>query len=197
LKKDEEDGFDSEEAPGDVPAFLGLWSPRQERQQDNGIGDGDRPLQPRRPIFNLCHAAPIITANALDSALPGCMIRATPQVEEGNMPNYLHQVAYTTESWQALISQPQDRLEAVRSAIEKLGGKLLHGWFAFGDYDIVAITEMPDNVSAAALAIAFAGGGACKSVHTTPLLNQQEAMSAMKKAGESGYRPIKATARAA
>jgi uncharacterized protein with GYD domain len=113
------------------------------------------------------------------------------------MPNYLHQVAYTTESWQALISQPQDRLEAVRSAIEKLGGKLLHGWFAFGDYDIVAITEMPDNVSAAALAIAFAGGGACKSVHTTPLLNQQEAVSAMKKAGESGYRPIKATARAA
>ena len=113
------------------------------------------------------------------------------------MPNYLHQVAYTTESWQALISQPQDRLEAVRSAIEKLGGKLVHGWFAFGDYDIVAITEMPDNVSAAAISIAFAGGGACKSVHTTPLLNQQEAVSAMKKAGESGYRPVTASARAA
>jgi uncharacterized protein with GYD domain len=113
------------------------------------------------------------------------------------MPNYMHQVAYTTESWQALISQPQDRLEAVRSAIEKLGGKLVHGWFAFGDYDIVAITEMPDNVSAAAISIAFAGGGACKSVHTTPLLNQQEAVSAMKKAGESGYRPVTASARAA
>jgi|SRR5579862_461349 len=113
------------------------------------------------------------------------------------MPNYLHQVAYTTESWQALIAQPQDRLEAVRTAIEKLGGKLVHGWFAFGDYDIVAITEMPDNISAAALAIAFAGGGACKSVHTTPLLNQQEAVSAMKKAAESGYRPIQAVARAA
>jgi uncharacterized protein with GYD domain len=113
------------------------------------------------------------------------------------MPNYMHQVAYTTESWQALISQPQDRLDAVRSAIERLGGKLLHGWFAFGDYDIVAITEMPDNVSAAAISIAFAGGGACKNVHTTPLLNQQEAVSAMKKAGESGYRPINAPARAA
>ena len=113
------------------------------------------------------------------------------------MPNYLHQVAYTTESWQALISHPQDRLAAVSSAIEKLGGKLVHGWFAFGDYDIVAITEMPDNVSAAALSIAFAGGGACKSVHTTPLLNQQEAVSAMEKAGQSGYRPITAVARAA
>ena len=45
------------EAHGDVPAFLSLWSPPPERQQDNGIGDGDRPLQPRWPIFNLCHAA--------------------------------------------------------------------------------------------------------------------------------------------
>jgi uncharacterized protein with GYD domain len=114
------------------------------------------------------------------------------------MPNFLHQVAYTSEAWQALIAKPQDRLEAVRSAIEKLGGKLVHGWFAFGDYDVVAITEMPDNVSAAAIAIAFAGGGACKSVQTTPLLTQQEALSAMKKASECGYRPVTTTkARAA
>ncbi|HXZ32879.1 MAG TPA: GYD domain-containing protein [Terriglobales bacterium] len=114
------------------------------------------------------------------------------------MPSFLHQVAYTSEGWQALIAHPQDRLEVVRSAIEKLGGKVVAGWFAFGDYDVVAITEMPDNVSAAAIAIAFAGGGACKSVHTTPLLTQQEAMSAMKKAGECGYRPVTAaTARAA
>jgi uncharacterized protein with GYD domain len=113
------------------------------------------------------------------------------------MPNYLHQVAYTSEAWKSLIAQPQNRFDAVRAPIEKLGGKLLHGWFAFGDYDVVAITEMPDNVSAAAIAIAFAGGGACKSVQTTPLLTQQEAMSAMKKAGESGYRPTTAVARAA
>jgi uncharacterized protein with GYD domain len=113
------------------------------------------------------------------------------------MPNYLHQVAYTSEAWRNLIAQPQDRLEAVRAPIEKLGGKLLHGWFAFGDYDVVVITEMPDNVSAAAIAIAFGGGGACKSVQTTPLLTQQEAVQAMKKAGESGYRPVGAVARAA
>ena len=85
----------------------------------------------------------------------------------------------------------------MRSAIEELGGKLVHGWFAFGDYDVVAITEMPDNVSAAALAIAFAGGGACKSVHTTPLMSQEEALQAMRKAAESGYRPPHVTAKAA
>ena len=109
------------------------------------------------------------------------------------MPQCLHQVAYSTEGWNAIIAQPQDRLEAVRSAIEKLGGKLVAGWFAFGEYDVIAITEMPDNVSAAALAIAFAGGGACKSVQTTPLMSQAEAVEAMKKAGQCGYRPAKQT----
>jgi len=112
------------------------------------------------------------------------------------MPHYLHQVAYTPEAWRALLAKPQDRIEAVRPAIEKLGGKIKSAWYAFGEYDIVVITEMPDNVSAAGTAIAFAGGGACKSVQTTPLMSAEEAVQAMKKATESGYRSL-TTARAA
>jgi uncharacterized protein with GYD domain len=105
------------------------------------------------------------------------------------MPHYLHQVAYSPEGWGALLKKPQDRIEAVRPAIEKLGGKIKSAYFAFGDYDVFLITEMPDNVSAAGIAIAFAGGGACKAVQTTPLLSVEEALEAMKKAGQSGYRP--------
>jgi len=113
------------------------------------------------------------------------------------MPLYMHQIAYTSEGWGAVIAEPQNRVEAVRSAIEKLGGKVINGWFSFGQYDVIAITDMPDHVSAAAIAIAFAGGGACKSVNTVPLLTQEEALQAMRKAGESGYRPATATRRAA
>jgi hypothetical protein len=39
--------------------------------------------------------------------------------------------------------------------------------------------------------VAIAAGGSCKSVKTTPLLSIEDAMSAMKKAGGSGYKPIK------
>lgn len=113
------------------------------------------------------------------------------------MPHYLLQVAYSREGWQAVVSQPQDRVEAVRPAIEKLGGKIESAWFAFGEYDIVVIAAMPDNVSAAAIAMAFAGGGACKAVQTTPLLSPAEAVQAMKKASECGYRPATTVARAA
>jgi uncharacterized protein with GYD domain len=113
------------------------------------------------------------------------------------MPHYLHQVAYSREAWQALVNNPQDRVEAVRPAIERLGGKIKDAYFAFGEYDIVVITEMPDNVNAAGLAIAFAAGGACKAVQTTPLLSTSEAVEALKKAGQSGYRPVTTAARAA
>ncbi len=105
------------------------------------------------------------------------------------MAHYLCQVAYSSEGWAALVKNPQNRIEAVRPAVEKLGGKIDKSYFAFGEYDIVVLLEMPDNVSAAGIAMAFAAGGACKSVKTTPLLTIEESIEAMKKAGKSGYRP--------
>src|SRR5712691_677035 len=105
------------------------------------------------------------------------------------MPHYLIQAAYTPEGWAALVKTPQNRVEAIRPSIEKLGGKIEGAWFTFGDYDIVVVVQMPDNVSAAGIAMAFAAGGACKSVKTTPLLTVGEGVEAMKKAGKTGYRP--------
>ena len=107
------------------------------------------------------------------------------------MPSYLVQVAYTPETMAALIKKPQDRSEAVRKPIEKLGGKLVGGWLAFGDYDIVVIMDMPDNAAAAAFSMAIGAGGACKSVKTTPLMSIDEGLEAMKKAGSTGYKPAK------
>jgi uncharacterized protein with GYD domain len=108
------------------------------------------------------------------------------------MPHYLQQVAYSTEGWEALVAKPQDRIEAVRPAIEKLGGKIESAWFAFGEYDVVLIVQMPTNVDAGAIAMAFAAGGACKAVKTTPLLTVEEAVAAMKKAAGTGYRALTA-----
>lgn len=101
---------------------------------------------------------------------------------------YLVQVAYTPEAWAHLIAQPQNRIDAVRPAVEKLGGKIVHGWFAFGDYDLIGIFEMPSNVEAAALSVAVAAGGGVRSIKTTPLLSTAEGVEAMKKASTSGYK---------
>jgi uncharacterized protein with GYD domain len=107
-----------------------------------------------------------------------------------HMAQFLVQVAYSPEAWASLVKNPQNRIPAVSAVIKKLGGKLLQGWLSFGEYDTVVIMEMPDNVSAAAFAVAIAAGGSCKSVKTTPLLSPEDGVAAMKKAGSSGYQPL-------
>jgi uncharacterized protein with GYD domain len=107
------------------------------------------------------------------------------------MAHYLLQVAYTSEAWANMVKNPQDRIEAVSKAVQNLGGSVVGGWLSFGEYDTVAILEMPDHTSAAAFAIAAAAGGACKSVRTTPLLSPAEGTEAATKAAKSGYTPPK------
>lgn len=106
------------------------------------------------------------------------------------MPSYLVQVAYNSDAVAALMKKPQDRSAVVAKAIEKLGGSLKGAWLSFGDYDTIVIVDMPDNVSAAAFALAISAGGSCKTVKTTPLLSTEEGTAAMKKAGGSGYKPV-------
>ena len=107
------------------------------------------------------------------------------------MPYYLFQGAYTPEAWASLVKKPQNRFEAVRGAIEKLGGAVEGGWFTFGEYDFMLLCKMPDHVSAASFAMATAAGGALKASKTTPLMTVEEGIQAMKQAGQSGYRPPK------
>ncbi|HEY2546340.1 MAG TPA: GYD domain-containing protein [Candidatus Acidoferrum sp.] len=112
------------------------------------------------------------------------------------MPFYCHQVNYTKEVFAHLIKDPQDRMEIVRVPIEKLGGKLHTAFFAFGPFDAIAITEMPDNVSAAAIAIAFAAGGSVSHVQTTALMTSAQFVEALRKAGTCGYKSVVASAKA-
>jgi len=105
------------------------------------------------------------------------------------MSHYLIQVAYTPEAWATMVKNPQDRMSAITPAVERLGGKVTDGYLTFGDYDTIAICEFPDDVSAAAFAVAVSAGGACKTFKTTPLLTAAEGMNAMRKAGGSSYQP--------
>src|SRR5208283_2575200 len=104
--------------------------------------------------------------------------------KEAIMGYYLVQAAYTAEAVANLVKNPQNRREVVQKVVEKLGGKLEGFWFAFGDYDLVLICEMPDNISAAAFSLAASAGGALRVGKTTPLMTAEEGTDAMKKAGK-------------
>ena len=67
-------------------------------------------------------------------------------------------------------------------ACEAVGGKLLGGWYCFGDYDLVIIADVPSNEAMSAIALAIAAGGAIKSSKTTVLMTGEEILGALKKA---------------
>jgi uncharacterized protein with GYD domain len=108
------------------------------------------------------------------------------------MAHFLIQLAYTAEAWAAMVKNPQDRSAAVSGAIGKLGGRMERFWLSFGEYDIVGIVDMPNNVSAAAFAMAVGAGGACRTLKTTPLLSIEEGITAMEQAASCGYKPAMA-----
>jgi uncharacterized protein with GYD domain len=69
------------------------------------------------------------------------------------------------------------RRDAVAAALETVGGKLESFYFAFGDHDAYVIADVPDNTSAAAVALTVgASGGA--STSTIVLLTPEEVDSA-------------------
>ena len=107
------------------------------------------------------------------------------------MATYMVQCTYTAAAWSAMVKNPQDRGEIVGKALEKMGGKMLGYWMTFGDYDVVAIAEMPDDISMAAFSMAVAAGGACSTFKTTALLTAKQAVQAMKKTAKTGYKPPK------
>ena len=105
------------------------------------------------------------------------------------MPLYLSKFSYTPEAWARLIANPEDRRTAAQSYIESVGGRLLGFWYAFGEHDGYNLWEAPDNVSMGAVAVAIGSGGSVGSFETAVLLTVDEALEALRKAKDVGYRP--------
>lgn len=100
------------------------------------------------------------------------------------MSKYLVQATYSAEGLRGLKKQTASaRQDAVRRAVEALGGKLESMYFSLGDHDVITIVEMPDIVSGAALAIAVSASGSART-QTTPLLTVEETDRALSKAVE-------------
>ena len=98
------------------------------------------------------------------------------------MPKFLAQGTYTFEGMQGLVNQGGTaRRAAVEKAVQGLGGKLEAFYFAFGEHDIYAIVDAPDNVTAAALSLGIGVSGVA-GLKTTVLLTPEEIDQAAGKA---------------
>jgi uncharacterized protein with GYD domain len=73
----------------------------------------------------------------------------------------------------------------VDGMIKGLGGSLEGFYYAFGEDDVYAIAELPDNVTAAAVSLAVSAAGAARS-NVVVLLTPEEVDAATRKS--VGYR---------
>ena len=103
------------------------------------------------------------------------------------MPKFLIEASYTLEGVKGLQSAGgTSRRDAVAQVAESVGGQLEGFYFSFGDRDAYVIVDLPDNESAAAVALTVnAAGGA--TVRTVVLLTPDEVDAAAKRSVD--YRP--------
>ena len=103
------------------------------------------------------------------------------------MAKYLVSGSYTAEGLKDLLKEGgTSRRAAVEGLVKGLGGTIEAFYWAFGDYDVYLIADVPDNVTMTAVALIVGSSGAV-NVKTTVLLTAEEVDEATKLTVD--YRP--------
>ena len=97
------------------------------------------------------------------------------------MPKYLLKVCYTADGAKGVLKDGgTKRKQAAQALVESVGGKLESMYFAFGETDVYAIADLPDNATAAAVSLAL-GASATTTGTVTVLMTPEEVDQAAKK----------------
>ena len=103
------------------------------------------------------------------------------------MAKYLFEAHYTAEGARGIAREGGSARRAVISKmVEGLGGRLEGFYYAFGEVDLYVVVDVPDNVAAAAIALAVNQSGTA-SVKTVVLMAPEDMDRAGKKTVD--YRP--------
>lgn len=97
------------------------------------------------------------------------------------MANYMFRTRYTRSGLEGLLREGgTGRRAALSQTIEGMGGKLEGFYYAMGDDDLILIAEIPDQTTAAAIALNIAAAGALE-VSTTVLVSPETIDEAVNK----------------
>ena len=97
------------------------------------------------------------------------------------MAKYLFEARYTAAGAKGVAQEGgSGRRAAIAKMTESMGGKLESFYYAFGGVDAYVIADLPDNVSAAAVALAVNQGGGA-TVNTVVLVTPEDMDKAGKK----------------
>ena len=97
------------------------------------------------------------------------------------MARFMFKVAYSKEGMQGVMREGAvSRRTFIEKMAAEMGGSITSFDFAFGETDVYVISEMPDQITAAAVATAVAASGA-GSIETVVLLSAEDIDQAIAK----------------
>ncbi len=100
------------------------------------------------------------------------------------MAIYITQGRYTRDAVKGMIVRPEDRADSVSRLLSKAGGRLIGYYLTFGEFDFLAIFEIPSDIQAAAALLAAASHGGVTDLKTTVALTSVEAKGAFAAASD-------------
>jgi uncharacterized protein with GYD domain len=101
------------------------------------------------------------------------------------MSIYISRGRFTPEAIQAMLTNPENREEAVAKLFQSTGGRLIGWYLTFGHHDWLAIGEFPDEKAAASAVLAAAAGGSLSDVETTIAMTAKDAAATFGSAGKA------------
>jgi uncharacterized protein with GYD domain len=109
------------------------------------------------------------------------------------MAKYLALFGFTSEAIKQFVVSPSDRAAVVRRTVESVGGSLDCYYWMFGQHDGVAIVEMPDSRTRAAVTLAMISSGAFTHFETHELIKADDLTGIAERARQIAYQPPGAT----
>ena len=105
------------------------------------------------------------------------------------MAKYLALFNFTSEAIRRFVADPSDRAAVVRGLVDSVGGNLECYYWVFGQYDGMAVFEMPDAHTTAATSLAIVSSGAFTHFETHELIEASDLTAIAERAREIVYQP--------
>ena len=94
------------------------------------------------------------------------------------MPHYILLINWR-EQGIIKIKDSSDRYNSFKASVEKVGGKLIGGYYTFGEYDVVIIIEAPNDETVMSLMLKVGSAGNVRS-KTLKAFSTEEGMKIIK-----------------
>jgi uncharacterized protein with GYD domain len=94
------------------------------------------------------------------------------------MPQYILLINWT-EQGISKIKESQQRFNSFKKSVEKVGGKLIGGYYTLGEYDVVIIIDAPNDENVMSLMLKIGSRGNIRS-KTLKAFNAEEGFKIIK-----------------